>query len=260
MLLIADATTGGRIKTQTEKHSIVYGVWNPNRKVVPSNLSGADNVQSTVMFPIFTLSGVSYGMIELIRRVVPRDIVEGDPARLRKMDSLVHVLYETAGTFGALTSSMLIGKLGANYSALLSPILFSLAALFWWGMDIYRPISDKLMSAKVEYEGKRASPTASLETFCSKGDARRSLIHEWGRVLKLFARAFYYGAWMCFTHRRFAWLIPSEYLIIWTLMFWSNQGYTFALHGHRYLEYGIVQIFAKGILGNSGLAQVIVGG
>lgn len=43
MLLIADATTGGRIKTQTEKHSIVYGVWNPNRKVMLTNLSGLIN-------------------------------------------------------------------------------------------------------------------------------------------------------------------------------------------------------------------------
>lgn len=39
-----------------------------------------------------------------------------------------------------------------------------------------------------------------------------------------------------------------------------HAGYTLALYGHRYLEYGIVQIFSKSVLDNSGLAQVIVGG
>jgi hypothetical protein len=67
-------------------------------------------------------------MVELIRRVIPRDIVGGDPIKvsrsvlsiymrdadgtaplqLKKMDALVHVLYETAGTIAAFTSSQLI--------------------------------------------------------------------------------------------------------------------------------------------------------
>jgi hypothetical protein len=34
------------------------------------------------MFPIFTLSGISYGMVELIRRVIPTDIVGGDTNRV----------------------------------------------------------------------------------------------------------------------------------------------------------------------------------
>lgn len=74
-------------------------------------------------------------MVELIRRVIPRDIVGGDPIRvslhrsgtkrdadipailqLKKMDALVHVLYETAGTIAAFTSSQLIDVVGLENS------------------------------------------------------------------------------------------------------------------------------------------------
>jgi hypothetical protein len=45
------------------------------------------------------------GMVELIRRVIPADIVGGNVSKLRRMDSTVHVLYEVAGTSGAFASS-----------------------------------------------------------------------------------------------------------------------------------------------------------
>jgi len=44
------------------------------------------------MIPIFSVSGIAYGMVELIRRVIPRDIVGGDVQKLRRMDSIVSVL------------------------------------------------------------------------------------------------------------------------------------------------------------------------
>lgn len=227
MIMIVDATTGGKIKFKTANDEVQYGSWNPN-----------------LMFPIFTFSGLSYGMVELIRRVIPRDIVGGDPARLKKMDGLVHVLYEVAGTIGALTSERLIDKFGYNYSSFLSPPLFCLAGAIWWFLDVYKPNKDVVLNEKVEYDGKRASPTSSVELI--KVDPERStLLQNWQKAFHGFIKAFYYGAWLCFTHRKFIWLIPS---------------YTFALYGHRYLENGVVQIYAKSVLGNSGLAQVIVGG
>lgn len=227
MIMVVDATTGGKIKFKTSNNEVQYGSWNPN-----------------LLFPIFTFSGLSYGMVELIRRVIPRDIVGGDPARLKKMDGLVHVLYEVAGTIGALTSERLIDKFGYNYSSFLSPPLFCLAGGIWWFLDVYKPNKDVVLNEKVEYDGKRASPTSSVELI--KVDPERStLLQNWQKAFHGFIKAFYYGAWLCFTHRKFIWLIPS---------------YTFALYGHRYLENGVVQIYAKSVLGNSGLAQVIVGG
>ncbi len=108
--LIADAATGGVLKFKTPNNKTKYGTWSPNG-----------------LFPIYVISGISYGTVELIRRVIPRDIVGGDVNRLRKMDAFVHVMYEVAGTTGAFTSTSLIGKMGYNYSAFLSPVLFTLA-------------------------------------------------------------------------------------------------------------------------------------
>lgn len=41
------------------------------------------------MIPIYCISGVAYGMVELIRRVIPRDIVGGSVQKLRQVDSIV---------------------------------------------------------------------------------------------------------------------------------------------------------------------------
>jgi hypothetical protein len=60
---------------------------------------------SVSLFPVYIISGIAYGMVELIRRVIPRDIVGGDVQKLRRMDAIVHVLYEVAGTIAAFTST-----------------------------------------------------------------------------------------------------------------------------------------------------------
>lgn len=41
------------------------------------------------MIPIYAICGIAYGMVELIRRIIPRDIVGADVQKLRKMDSVV---------------------------------------------------------------------------------------------------------------------------------------------------------------------------
>lgn len=41
------------------------------------------------MIPIYAVCGIAYGMVELIRRIIPRDIVGGNVQKLRKMDSIV---------------------------------------------------------------------------------------------------------------------------------------------------------------------------
>lgn len=45
------------------------------------------------MIPIYAICGIAYGMVELIRRTIPRDIVGGNVQKLRKMDSLVSNLH-----------------------------------------------------------------------------------------------------------------------------------------------------------------------
>lgn len=46
------------------------------------------------LFPVFIISGIFHGMVELIRRIIPRDITGGNEFKLRRMDSLVHIFYE----------------------------------------------------------------------------------------------------------------------------------------------------------------------
>lgn len=66
VLLIADAATGGKPKNMNggkEK----YGSWDPDG-----------------LFPIYIISGIAYGMVELIRRVIPRNIVSGDVQKVSR--------------------------------------------------------------------------------------------------------------------------------------------------------------------------------
>lgn len=40
------------------------------------------------LFPLYMISGISYGMVELIRRIIPRDIVGGDVGSMYKIPFL----------------------------------------------------------------------------------------------------------------------------------------------------------------------------
>ncbi|CAF3907181.1 unnamed protein product, partial [Rotaria magnacalcarata] len=72
---------------------------------------------------------VAFGMVELIRRVMSRDIVGDNGEKLQKMDALVHIFYEITGVSGALmTGLVLIPRLRNNYAFTISPILFTVAA------------------------------------------------------------------------------------------------------------------------------------
>ncbi|CAF3900953.1 unnamed protein product [Rotaria magnacalcarata] len=76
---------------------------------------------------------VAFGMVELIRRVMSRDIVGDNGEKLQKMDALVHIFYEITGVSGALmTGLVLIPRLRNNYAFTISPILFTVAAAVWF--------------------------------------------------------------------------------------------------------------------------------
>lgn len=78
--MIIDVSSGGRMKVpgdpdpvKASPETAYHGSYSPD-----------------VLFPIMCASGIVYGMIELIRRVIPRDIVGGDIGKLRQMDALVN--------------------------------------------------------------------------------------------------------------------------------------------------------------------------
>ncbi|KAJ6259644.1 hypothetical protein Dda_5282 [Drechslerella dactyloides] len=103
LLLIIDRATGGYIKPSG---------W--DNKYGAENYAYYGDYNTDAMIPIYCLSGISYGMVELIRRVIPRDIV-------------------VTGTGGALATALaLIPACGNNQSFIITPLLYLCAAASWF--------------------------------------------------------------------------------------------------------------------------------
>jgi hypothetical protein len=164
-------------------------------------------------------------MIELIRRVIPRDLVGGNVQKLRRLDALVHIFYEVSGTAGAFTTALaLIPRFGNNFSFIITPICFAAASVVWYF----------IAEANVPKES-RALFLESQPTY-----VKAVIGGFW-----LFFESVGTGAKIIFTHRKFIWLLP---------------GYAFALYAHRYLENAIAPAVARRYLGNSAWSNIIVGG
>ncbi|KAF8154282.1 major facilitator superfamily domain-containing protein [Crassisporium funariophilum] len=217
ILLVVDAATGGKMKAAGAKKPS-YGDWNPN-----------------LIFVVWTLSGISYGMVELIRRVIPADIVGGDANKLRRMDATVHIFYEIAGTSGAFASSSAISRWGNNYSFFLTPVFFSLAGILWLIISTLNFKSAQVIQQELEQSG-----LADVE----KKSSNNYLV-QIGHGAMSFFESVYVGAKLVFTNRRFIWLFPA---------------YAIALYCHRFLESSLGAAFAKRVLGVSAWSQIIVGG
>ncbi|KAL2361691.1 hypothetical protein RJZ56_005417 [Blastomyces dermatitidis] len=213
LLLIVDASTGGTFvpkrfrENHPRNHFSYYGKYNTDG-----------------IIPIYSVTGIAYGMVELIRRVMPRDLVGGNVLKLRRLDALVHIFYEIAGTSGAFCTALaLIPNLGNNYSFIITPVCFTMAAATWYSITNldFQPQAQEVLSERPAYV------KAIVGSFL------------------LFFESFWTGGKLIFTNRRFIWLLP---------------GYAIALYGHRYLENGIAPAIARRYLGNSAWSQLIVGG
>ncbi|KZL72644.1 hypothetical protein CT0861_07453 [Colletotrichum tofieldiae] len=81
ILLILDAATGGTFVPEAYRKKHPKDEW-----------SYYGDYNNDAIIPIYTVTGIAYGMVELIRRVIPRDIVGGNVQKLRQMDSLRNAL------------------------------------------------------------------------------------------------------------------------------------------------------------------------
>ncbi|KAJ4369819.1 hypothetical protein N0V83_005583 [Neocucurbitaria cava] len=210
LLLILDAATGGKFapKNQPQGDFSYYGDYNTDG-----------------MIPIYCVCGVVYGMVELIRRVIPRDLVGGNIQKLRRMDAMVHIFYEISGTAGAFCTALaLIPHFGNNFSFIITPITFAGASILWF-----------FIRETGTPRGDTASVLESQPTYV------KAVIGGF----YLFFESVWTGAKIICTHRKFIWLLP---------------GYAAALYGHRYLENGIAPAVARRYLGNSAWSNIIVGG
>ncbi|KAI5795000.1 hypothetical protein EDC01DRAFT_745314 [Geopyxis carbonaria] len=213
ILLIVDGATGGTLKPAG---------WSKTHAKDDYGYYGTYNTDGII--PIYCVAGIAYGMVELIRRVVPRDIVGGNVQKLRRMDAMVHIFYEVAGTSGAFCTALaLIPKLGNNFSFIITPIFFTAAAGVW------------LFLTTLDFTPPDSAAAAESPSYL------RSIFSG----VRLFLDSILTGGRIIFSTRKFIWLLP---------------GYSLALYGHRYLENGIAPAIAKRYLGNSAWSQLMVGG
>ncbi|KAI1317250.1 hypothetical protein EDD11_008736 [Mortierella claussenii] len=205
IIIIIDVSTGGKVPLEGKQR---YGQWN-----------------ALILFPIYSIIGICHGMVELIRRVIPKDIVGGDVIKLKKMDATVHIFYEVAGTAGAFFATFLVLNLGNALAPSMSPFLFVMAAVTWSFIG--------LLGA--DHDNRKA--LVSLE--------QTSLLRQIGHGFTHFGMSMYKGGQIVFSSRKFIWLIP---------------GYSIPLFTHRYLESQLSPAFAKVILKQGAYAQIMVGG
>ncbi|CAF1557137.1 unnamed protein product [Rotaria magnacalcarata] len=215
ILLILDAATGGHIKplnfvpTHNATYSY-YGKYNTNG-----------------IIPIYCITGITYGMVELIRRVIPRDIVGDNGNKLQKMNALVHIFYEITGVSGAFATGLgLIPRLGNNYAFIVTPICFTAAAIIWLLIN--------------SSELSKNDPDSDI-MLANESNYFKSVLQGFF----IFGQSIFIGAKIIFAHRKFIWL--------WTC-------YTLTLYAHRYIENGTAPQIAKRYLGQSEWSQIIVGG
>ena len=154
------------------------------------------------------------------------------------MDALVHIMFEVAGTSGALLSVKLIKVFGNNFSFFVTPPLFAMAGLTWSFID------------RMDY-GKDAVEAINIGETESVGNT--GYLHSTITSAKAFARSTYKGAVICVSHRRFIWLLPGysfacmsrlqlSFIPLAAVLILSSD------YGHRYLDTAIAPVIAKRIM------------
>jgi MFS family permease len=217
ILIILDAATGGYIKPKN------FNLTNKN------DFSYYGHYKSDWIIFIFGITGMAYGTVESIHRVIPRDIVGHHVQKLQKFDALVHIFYATSGTIGAfVTGLILIPNLGNNHAFIITPILFTASGMIWlWMSSLKKKIKRKI--SMINNENK------------SKSNSFKIII----RKTIAFVRSIFIGATVIFTNRKYIWLFSC---------------YALTLYAHRYLEDAIAPQVARRYLGNSAWAEIIIGG
>ncbi|KAH6722021.1 major facilitator superfamily domain-containing protein [Leptodontidium sp. MPI-SDFR-AT-0119] len=223
VLLIVDASTGGTIKPRG---------WDKMHTTEDLDYYGTYNTD--VMIPFYCFTGLAYGMVETIRRVIAKDIVGGNIQKLLRMDSIVHIFYEISGTGGALTTSLvLIPYLGNNMSFIITPILLAAASIVW-----------RLITAPPTPKIIKGLEVASLEND-SKRSVTRAILEGLLEGVVVFFKSLALGIKILISSRRYIWLLP---------------GYSLALYSHRFLENNISTVIAQRYLGDAAWSQIMVAG
>ena len=177
-------------------------------------------------------------------------------APFTRVEPLLILCAEIAGTGGAFASSSAISRWGNNYSFFLTPIFFAIAGLIWIFISVLN--FDYNVGADEELEQAGLS---NVER--SKQPSTNYLILVFRGFLN-FAESIWVGAKLIFTNRCFICELPIFLGVAKCLTKWARTGllpsYSIALYLHRFLENSLAPAFAKRVLGTSAWSQIVVGG
>ena len=206
------------------------------------------------IIPIYMSMGGCLGVVEILRRTIPRDIVGSDEVKLKSMDATVHIFYEVSGTSGAFFSAFLLSNMGGVYSLFVLPVFFTLAGVFWYTIDkntmtglIHDAEQDRISSAS-SISNADTLVSGTNETAETATEAKKPLEPVHVVVLRFFKVYFHsikMGAMIVLSSRKFVWLL---------------FGYTLPLVLHRFIENVLFPVFAKQILGNGAYSGILLGG
>lgn len=186
--------------------------------------SGYSSRLNTHIFVIsFIFIGILQGIVELIRRVVPQNIVGLDAIKLKKMDSMVHIFYEIAGTSGAFLSYFTLKHGNAAYALTVIPVFFTVSSILW---------------SQIQFQGAQRS--AGSVTWSVSG-----LFKEITGLFRAFFHSVKLGFRLVFTRRDLIWLVPA---------------YSLPLVLHRYLENVLFIQYGRDTLGHKEFSQILLVG
>ena len=252
-LLGLDIGTGGRWKGYKVHGVEVYGDWD-----------------ARILVLVFALGGVVAGGVELLRKVVPREIlgdeieeseggkggekevVERMGNKLRRMDAMIHIFYELAGTAGAFLCADLDLRLGSNFAVVVVPLVWLLACVVWLGVRVTRDVEGLADESGPEEDGKVPKGKKVNKTFWGRMWGGKFIHPSSGKqenadnsgIISFFT-TLQLGGRLIFSTPQYAWL---------------PLGYSLSLYAHRYLENGLAPAIAKYVYNESAYYQIIVGG
>ncbi|KYQ90651.1 hypothetical protein DLAC_09285 [Tieghemostelium lacteum] len=184
--------------------------------------------------PFYLFMGLFLGMIEVSRKLTPRQILGNDNEKLSKFNGLIHLFYETAGTAGAFLSTALIKSLGPIYALSHQPVFYIVAGICF--LFVSEPFPSKIAVS----EENKSSLTAAIQ---EKNPIKRTLKRA-AREVMMYFHGLYVGGKNVLSVKY--WWILFTYVLPQVL--------------HRLLENLLFPTFAKKVLHDGSLSGILTGG
>ncbi|EAL73020.1 hypothetical protein DDB_G0268862 [Dictyostelium discoideum AX4] len=182
-----------------------------------------------LVVPLYCLMGIFVGMIEVSRKLTPRQILGSDNKKLSKLNGYIHLFYEISGTGGAFLSTPLIEKLGPVFALSHQPVFFLLGAIFFFWVS--QPFPPTVIKTPKDVQAEKDG----------------IIIHSFKTVGSGIYHYFYS-------------LLVGARHILSVKYWWIITTYVLPQVLHRLLENLLFPTFAKKVLHQGSLSGILTGG